>query len=278
MKSRKIVNFSKIMSFTGISHFIFGIERIIHGPNYIRVINYHGTPSDTMVQFESQLNFYTKYYESVNLEELDKFFSKSWTKKKPGLIISFDDGLECNYIHASRLLEKHNFVGWFFIPTNLIGTQFCKPEHRTGSEILKYMSWTQVQDLDLRHVIGCHTANHIRLSDEIGPKQLHNEIVDSKLFLEEKLGHSVDSFCWVGGELNSYSRNAAQLVKRANYKYAFLTNHCILNYTTKKHLLNRSNIESDWPIHLVKLYISGIMDLKYFIKRRKVNQIIDIDD
>ncbi len=277
MKSKKILFISRVLSIVGITQLSLLIERTIYGSNYIRVINYHSTPEKLIPQFELQLKYFKKYYESVDLNDLDAFFDKKWKNKKPGLILSFDDGLECNYKYASPILEKYNFVGWFFVPTNLIGTGYCNSEHRTGTEKDRYMSLEQVIDLDKRHVIGCHTANHIRLSEEISEMQLKLEIVDSKKALEEILNHTVEIFCWVGGELNSYSKSASLVIKKANYKYAFLTNHRLVNYTTDQCQMNRSNIESDWPLHLVKLYISEIMDLKYIFKRRKTNQLINTD-
>ena len=81
-------------------------QRFIPG-GYIRAINYHGVSAETAGNFERQLAYYAERFNSVSLADLDNFFQlKRWDKKRPGLIISFDDGLSSNYSVAAPLLDK----------------------------------------------------------------------------------------------------------------------------------------------------------------------------
>src|SRR5699024_3251329 len=156
-------------------------------------------PEKFMSQFEKQLKYFSRRYYSVTEEDLSDFLNGRWNKDKPGLIISFDDGLESNYKYAKPLLEKYNFSGWFFIPTGLIGTGYCEKDHLTGEASEKYMDWSQVDDLIKNHVVGSHTVTHKRLSKKLDKSILKFEIKHSKKVLDERLNSDIDIFCWVGG-------------------------------------------------------------------------------
>ena len=89
MKKKILAN---LLFYTGISYLLFRIRLLSTG---IRVINYHCTPNYSVTQFKKQLKFYKKYFEDVNLIKLSNFYDKTdnGLRKSPGLIISFDDGL-----------------------------------------------------------------------------------------------------------------------------------------------------------------------------------------
>lgn len=262
------------------------ILKIITGGNYIRVVNYHGV-SDTS-RFTEHLKFYARHYESVSLSELKQFLSNGhWTKSKPGLIISFDDGLLSNYSIAKPLLEEFGFEGWFFVPTDFISCapdvqkkfakensiQFSKcPEERIA------MSWDELKEMDKSHVVGSHTRTHKRLSANLSDSELQEEIIESKKILEEKLGHEVESFCWVGGEEDSYSRSASELISKAGYKVSFMTNSKIVSRHTHPLQIQRSNVEGPWDISIVKFQLSGIMDFLYRKKRTRVNSLTKVSN
>jgi peptidoglycan/xylan/chitin deacetylase (PgdA/CDA1 family) len=135
------------------------------------------------------------------------------------------------------------------------------------------MTWNEIQQLDKKHVIGCHTKTHHRMVASTPKNQLQSEIRVSKRILEEKLGHTVDIFCWVGGEELSYSGQGAQTIREATYKYSFMTNCMPITIHTNPLQLQRYNVESRWPINLVKFTLSGVMDLLYMPKRKRVNKL-----
>lgn len=258
---------------TKILDLLLWFQRKLFKECYIRVINYHGTPKEFRNNFERQLAFYKKYFCSVNLEDLENLLNGKWEKEKPGLIISFDDGLKSNYTVAAPLLEKYGFTGWFFIPVGLIGTGKCKDFHHTGSEACSYMSWREITKLNKNHIIGCHTLTHCRLSNAISNEKLEQEIVESKKVLEDKLSSKNDIFCWVGGEEETYTAKAAKYIRETGYKYTFMTNNKLIFPGENRFQLQRTNIEVDWPLSLVKFYLSGIMDIIYIGKRNRVNKI-----
>jgi len=258
---------------TKIFDLLLWFQRKLFKECYIRVINYHDTPKKLEYNFKQQLMFYKKYYCPVNLKDLENLLNDEWKKGKPGLIISFDDGLQSNYTIAAPLLEKYGFTGWFFIPVGLIGTGKCKDFNHTGNKDCSYMSWREITKLNKNHIIGCHTLTHCRLSNAISNKKLEQEIVESKKILEDKLSSKNDIFCWVGGEEETYTAKAAKYIREAGYIYSFMTNNKPIFPGTNRFQLQRTNIEVDWPLSLVKFYLSGIMDIIYIGKRHRVNKI-----
>ncbi len=273
MKEKKVVLFSKIMNIFGLVNLFFYFQKLKYKIKYIRAINYHGTPKKYQYNFENQLIFFKKNYSTVSLVDLENLLNGKWIKEKPGLIISFDDGLKSNYDVAMPLLEKYGFIGWFFIPVGLIGTGNCKLQDNTSNNDCGYMTWGNVIELSKRHIIGCHTLTHCRLFSNISEDKLESEIINSKKILEKKLKKKNKIFCWVGGEENTYTAKASKYIQKAGYKYSFMTNNELISYNTDRFHLQRTNIEADWSLHLVKFYLSGIIDIIYTKKRNRINKL-----
>jgi peptidoglycan/xylan/chitin deacetylase (PgdA/CDA1 family) len=261
-------------------------RRCIPG-GYIRAINYHGVSEETASSFEQQLAYYAEHFTAVSLSDLDSFFHlQRWNKERPGLIISFDDGLASNYSVAAQLLDKYGFHGWFFVPVDFIAapaseqpgfsdTHHIWKESTSSQAERKAMSWDELRDLDRRkHVIGCHTRSHLRMSPDFPVSVLEHEICSGKAALEDALGHVCDCYAWVGGEEWSYTSSAASMIRKAGYKYSFTTNSSPITRKCDPHQLGRNNVESAWPLSLASFELSGFQDLRYMPKRRRVARVI----
>lgn len=267
---------------TGASQMGLWLQQALFSGNFIRAINYHGTPAGAKETLRQHLEFFRRHFTGVSLADLDAFYSTgAWPKKLPGLIISFDDGLRNNYEIAAPLLDEFGFVGWFFVPTAFVGLKdglvdFVDNQHifRGNSEADQApLNWQQVKDLAARHVVGSHTQTHVRLTKDMPAGVLQVEIWESKRVLEQQLGTQVRCFCWVGGEEDAYSRSAARAVREAGYDYSFMTNSAPVRPNTSPHHLQRTNIEAAWPLDLVRLQLSGLVDLRYWPKRTRVNRL-----
>jgi peptidoglycan/xylan/chitin deacetylase (PgdA/CDA1 family) len=253
------------------------------GP-YIRAVNYHGTPESSAAQFERHLQFYQRHFHPVNEADLRDLLKGAWTKPKPGLIISFDDGLESNYRVAAPLVEEYGFTGWFFIPTELLGQEPTESDLvARGHDIViaqgdpgSLMGWGQVRELAQHHAVGSHTATHCRLESDVPADRLREEIVRSKERLERELGRECSSFCWVGGEEFSYSREGAEVIASAGYEFGFMTNLAPIRPGANALQLQRTNIEANWTLDMVEFYLSGLMDATYSGKRRRVIEITSV--
>jgi peptidoglycan/xylan/chitin deacetylase (PgdA/CDA1 family) len=271
-----------------IGKFLFNFSRFIYG-SHIRVVNYHSTPPHEMDNFEAQLKVFQQHYSSVSYGDLVRFFETGkWHKAKPGLIISFDDGLRDNVDYAVPLLDKYNFKGWFFIPSGLIDANSAEQMEFVGKTENRYkvnypdgrylMSWEEIKDLYDNHVIGCHTFSHHRMNIKDSDQLLTKEIVTAKVLMEKMLQKPVSIYCWVGGEEHTYTREAAKKIKEAGYLYSFMTNTYPLTPGQSPLQIQRTNIETRNPMFLVRFQLSIIMDSLYRGKRKRVNKLTNVAD
>jgi peptidoglycan/xylan/chitin deacetylase (PgdA/CDA1 family) len=255
----------------------------LYRSGYIRAVNYHDVPPNDFSSFEKQLRFFKNYFSSVSFSDLEKFFfSKIWSKSKPGLIISFDDGLRSHYSIVAPLLEKYGFTGWFFVPTDFISTPVDKQSAYCLSHNITFgydygdgrraMTWNEIKDLDNKHVLVSHTRSHLRLGESVPEDRLKTEIIGSKKILEEKLGHDIMCFGWVGGEVDSYSATAYKWIQKAGYKFSFMTKAGPILPNTSTQNLHRIFLGSNWPLYIVKLHFSGVLDILYYKQRAKINR------
>jgi len=117
-------------------------------------------------------------------------------KKQTVVTTSWDDGDKCDLI-LKKLLDKYNLKGTFYITINY--------QNRLNNDDLCI--------IDQNHEIGAHTLNHPKLT-EIPNKIAWDEIIDSKIYLEDILGHSVKIFSYPYG---NYNDTIKDYVKKAGY-------------------------------------------------------------
>jgi peptidoglycan/xylan/chitin deacetylase (PgdA/CDA1 family) len=198
------------------------------------------------------------------------------------LIISFDDGLRSHYSTVAPLLEKYGFTGWFLVPTGFINAHVDKQSAYCSSHNITFgydygdgrraMTWNEIKDLDHKHVVVSHTRNHLRLGESVPEDKVKTEIIGSKKILEEILGHEIMCFGWVGGEVDTYSATAYKWIQKAGYKFSFMTKAGPILPNTSTQNLHRIFLGSSWPIHIVKLHFSGVVDILYYKQRAKIKR------
>lgn len=251
---------AKIFDTVGISELMLKNLSKRYSGKYVRIVNYHHVHND--INFEKQIVYFKKKFDNIDYHSFESFMeSGKLPGEKPGIIITFDDGYDDNYEVALRILEEYKMTGWFMVSSDLVGKQ-------------GYMDWKQLKDLlNKGHVIGDHTSTHHRMNANDTRESLEYEIIESKNRLEKELEISVNIFCWCGGEEEHYTKNAANIIKEAKFKYGFMTNSYPLTRNTNHFQIQRINIEDEWSMGLVKLQISGFMDKWFENKRNRVNKV-----
>ncbi len=250
---------------------------------YIRAINYHDVPPNRAEDFERQISYYLKSYVPVGQSLLETLLSGDWSLAKPGLVLSFDDGLRSHSEVVAPILEQYQIPGWFMVPGAFVSTSPEDQREFAARHSIRHagfnygdpriaMTWQQVERLGQFHAIGCHTWTHRRLSDKLSDLDLRFEIREAKRRMEVNLGREIRAFAWVGGEERSYGRNAAQTIAAAGYRYSFMTNNLVIEPGADPLWLQRTNIEASNPDHIVRFQLSGAMDLAYMRKRRRVRR------
>ena len=249
-------------------------QRLAWGPRFLRVLNYHATPQRDATGLEQQLEFYLEHFDPAQPTDLDACLSGHFDVSRPRLLITFDDGYRSNHDVAPPVLEKHGFRACFFLPEAEIASARAAADTafaKTHDEPEPRMSWPEVRALEARgHRVGCHTRTHVRLADDLPADRLADEITQAGRDIAGKLGHPVEDFCWVGGEEWSYGAGAFDEVRRAGYQRVFMTNLYPVLPGSSPIWIQRTNVEASWPIEQVKFYLSGVMDLAYAPKRRRL--------
>ena len=259
------------------------IQRLLFGP-FIRAVNYHDVPPQEAGSFERQLDFYAKHFDCVGPQELIELQQGEWTGKRPGLILSFDDGLRSHADVVAPLLEARGWVGWFMVPFSFVEAapsdqvsyaeehQIDHSGHDYGDSRIA-ASWDDLRRLASQHVVGCHGLSHKRLGDSLTPLEVEQEILLAKSRLESELGLDTPVFAWIGGEESSYSRAAAEAIGHAGFQISFMTNSAPIRKGCDLLQLQRTNIEARDNDAIVRFQLSGIVDLLYRAKRDRVNRL-----
>jgi len=126
----------------------------------------------------------------------DVFMSHMWAAThqaeqiKQSLHITFDDGHVSHMRWAVPILNELGAQGHFFIPTAWMGSKHG------------YINWNDVRSIaEQGHRVGSHGATHVFLS-VCTPSQLEEEVRNSRLTLEDKIGQAVTSISMPGGRWN----------------------------------------------------------------------------
>jgi peptidoglycan/xylan/chitin deacetylase (PgdA/CDA1 family) len=248
---------------------------------YVQVVTYHDTPEKNKDSLRDQFRWYNEQYVNCDLSDLRGLLINGvWEHDKPGLIISFDDGLRSNFEVALPLLEEYGFTGFFMIPAGFVNTDCYRQKEFAIQNLIDFcaapnvsriaLSWDEVAQIESRgHEVTCHSMNHRRLSKDLSEHELSIEIAESKYMLEYQLGHSVDSFTWVGGEEWAYCRAAHEMILRANYELVFCTNCAPITGKQSPYFLQRYHVEPNYMLKSLRFVLGGFYDLKYFRKRRR---------
>jgi peptidoglycan/xylan/chitin deacetylase (PgdA/CDA1 family) len=248
----KIALLFLVLAFTLSAFFFFYMQ-----PRYtVPVLMYHSIADDpastlsvTPENFKKQINYLHKAGYSVI--SFDKLIEKIKTGKsfaRNEVVITFDDGLEDNYIKAFPVLSSYDMPAIIFLETANIGAQ-------DG-----YLTWDQIRVMAKNNIkFGGHTRTGAYLPSVKDDALIH-EIAGSKADIENQLGLEVLYFCYPQGGFNN---RVKEVVKNAGYKAAATTNRGFDMLNKDVYEINRIKVtDSDMtkPLNF-KLKLSGYYNL-----------------
>lgn len=149
---------------------------------------------------------------------------------KHSICLTFDDAYYDFYYYVFPLLKKYNLKALLAVPvayiledTDVSSEQRLSLRHHEiyeSDNYKRYVSFCTYRELremvQSGHVIiASHSMHHLNLSEE--GIDLEQEIIASKIVLEEKLGFRVDSFVLPYGKYNE----AVIRLAREHYSYVF---------------------------------------------------------
>lgn len=248
--------------------------------SHIRVVNYHDIPKNSMDQFKAQIDFILSHYDPVNPSVLHDVLDGKVRLERPGVIFTFDDGFESHATYVAEYLKSRGIVGWFFVPTaapvvpplkqyswayqNLVFKTEIEHVNRSDRLFATWGSWVEVcKD----HIVASHTHDHLRFEPRVTKEDVQYQLMKSSDLIEDRLSVPNRYFCYVGGELGSYSKHAAEAVRESGVELAFTTCSRITDGSTNPLRIERTNIESHFSLDRVYMSLSGIVDLRYARKR-----------
>jgi peptidoglycan/xylan/chitin deacetylase (PgdA/CDA1 family) len=154
-----------------------------------------------------------------------------WHKRKPGLIVALYNGYRNNYDVFLPLLERYGLTGWFFVATAFAGMPAaeqlsCMARHTLKTVANEYsdgryaLNWSELKQVDRRHVVASHTRHHARLSSS-DAGSMKDEIVGPQDDFEKHLGHRVSSFAALSGAAYGENEAADGWIRSAGYQFVF---------------------------------------------------------
>jgi peptidoglycan/xylan/chitin deacetylase (PgdA/CDA1 family) len=263
------------------------IDLAARGPSAVIAINYHGTPAWLSPSLERHFEFFRANFECLGEDDLLRFLAGSLRLRRPGVVISFDDGLQDHAETASPLLERFGLRGWFMIPGGFLDepvssqAQYFRAhvrgepnEEHPPHPPARAMTWEMARSIGRRgHVLGCHTWSHRPLDRSASAETIQEEIVLAKEKLESRLGRPVRTFAWARGRVGDYSARAHRVVAE-RFQLAFMAMSRAVHVGADPLTLHRFNVEASFSLPLVRFQMSRFNEIAFALRRRAVQATI----
>jgi peptidoglycan/xylan/chitin deacetylase (PgdA/CDA1 family) len=173
-----------------------------------------------------QLRFWG--YSTITVKQLVDHINKGHTLPPRPVVISFDDGYLDVYNIAFPIMEKFGFTGTVYIVTNRLNAD-------------GFLQEEQLQTLlDNGWEVGSHGMTHTELTQN--PDLVRQEILQSRLDLEDALGIKVFSFAYPFGSVDWYISNK---VFDYGYRAAVGVGHIMVHSFGTIYNLSRREVQGD---------------------------------
>lgn len=209
------------------------LARGLRNGRAFRLINFHATPSTRRAEYRAQIKACAGRYSSLSAEALHSVMSGGAMPARPMLVPVLFEGFRDNHDVILPILEEFGFKAWFHVPSHFLNVDparqrifaarhhlYYGPDEYAGQRIA--LSWPELRAAHARgHLVACHSRNHTALSPDTPDDVLHDEIVTAKEELEQGLGASVDTFCYLYGAEYGLNPRADALLIKAGFRYLF---------------------------------------------------------
>jgi len=219
--------------------------------------------------FKKQLIFLKKRFKVISLKELLFLLqnkSEDIVKKKLA-VITFDDGLQDNFLNAFPILKELNLPSVVFVSTLFAGRKKTNDDGYT----FKFISWEEMKEASKGGLVEFqnHTHSHPILT-ELTNDKINEEFSVSKRLLEENLGNKVYAVAFPKGKCDE---RVIKLSKKY-FDIGFADGGVITNINkTNPFKMPRVNITSKTSLIKFKIMLS-----RYFweIKKFKDKKLFNV--
>ena len=190
--------------------------------------------------FTAQMDWLSSQgYHTITFNDVRLYWQRVQPLPSKPVIITLDDGYRDLYTTAFPILVAHNFTAVSYIVTGFIGLK-------------GYVTVDQIKQMDqYGFEIGAHTVNHADLARASQP-WLTYQLVQSKRWLENMLGHSVLDMAYPSGK---YNLQTVIAVERAGYYSATTEQYGILHTQEDRYVWTRVRVGGGEPMNM---FISGL--------------------
>ncbi len=163
--------------------------------------------------FEQQLAYLKRVgYQAIDLDVVFSYMTEGGALPLKPVVITFDDGYRDNLKNAFPILKKYNMRATIFLATGYLGHSngWCAADGVTQRPL---MTWKEVNEAAKESLLSFqpHTCSHPKLT-KIPVPQVREELVRSKLIIEDKLGRSCHHFAYPYGDFNEIVRSIVEEV------------------------------------------------------------------
>jgi peptidoglycan/xylan/chitin deacetylase (PgdA/CDA1 family) len=148
----------------------------------------------TEKDFEAQMERLRYWgYSSITIEDLVDHINKGHSLPRRPVVISFDDGYLDVFENAFPIMERHGFIGTVYIVANRLNSDGFLQQDELN--VLLDKGWE----------VGSHGMTHTELTQN--HELVRDEILHSRLEIENTLGIKVFSFAYPFGASDEYVSN-----------------------------------------------------------------------
>ena len=196
--------------------------------------------------FEAHLEWLTNTCDVISFEDVATVVADV-SRTRPAVAITFDDGYRDNHTHALPALERWRAPATFFVTVGLVERD---PQvvarmaalRRSSSEDVVGLTWTEVGELlAAGHEVGSHTWSHPILA-ELDRDAAHDELVRSRMVLEERLGAPVRTLAYPFGKPGRHATSETEQLAR------------VAGYATAAAVLFRRVLPRDSPLMIPRFF------------------------
>jgi peptidoglycan/xylan/chitin deacetylase (PgdA/CDA1 family) len=181
------------------------------------------SPADFAAQVGS---LWTNGYHPVDLNDVRAYFAGREPLPSKPVVITFDDGYADLFTTALPILAEHKFKAVAYIVSGFVG----RPGYVTSDQVLL---------LDHNGIeIASHTVDHTNLARSSAGSTMR-ELVDSKRWLEQVVGHPVIDFAYPSGQFDA--RVVAE-VQQAGYDTAVTTMDSVEHSRADRYMWTRVRV------------------------------------
>ena len=178
------------------------------------VLYYHGIPSDQRANFARQMDTLLRWATPVSAD-----FKSIPADGTPCAAVTFDDGLQSFALNALPELEKRDIPASLFVVAGKLG---CYPDWSERVRTQTSYREPMLTEQELRQIpgsitIGSHTLTHPVLT-QIGEAEARQQLIDSRIQLQNILGREVTLFSFPHGAFND---DLIESARAAGYERVF---------------------------------------------------------